>query len=282
MLNKQHRVWLIAALMIVTLACSAPGFSAPPDSGPLDTDALSTIVAGTANAAATQTALVATNTPPPSSIETAAPTETATPTPRVSAEGTSLSKQSDGSFIFTDQQGGYSVVVPSGWLVVRINEQEFLDAWGLPEASDPKLQNFLTQFQKADPKVYRLVGADITPEHFQGSFLTNFSISWNRNSTLTLQQEIDQTRKYLPQSIKGAKITYADVGTTSTQIPMAILEISWSTKDTSGQTIKIYQKIIGFKLKNGTLAFTLTTTPDLKDALINSFDFMTDQIMIFP
>jgi hypothetical protein len=283
MLSRKYRLQAIPAILtLLALACILPGAGPAQDIPASDPAALSTIIAGTANAAATQTALAATNTPSPTPTETATPTGTTTPTPRLSAEGTSLSRQGDGSFIFTDQQAGYTVVTPPGWLVVRINEQEYLNAWGLPEASDPKVQHLLNQFQTADPKVFRLVAADVIAEHLQGNFLTNFTISWDRNSALTLQQEIDQAKQGLPQAIAGAKVTYADVGATSTHISMAILEVSWSSKDASGQPIKIYQKIIGFKARQGTLAFTLTTTPELKDALLGGFDAMTDQIRMLP
>ena len=284
-MNKSHRNLLFFLFIFLTLACALPGLSAPSEFPTPDPNSISTIVAGTANAAAMQTAQAnpSTNTPLPTSTETPAPTSTATPTPRISAEGTSLVKQSDGSYIFTDLQGGYSVIVPSGWLVVRVNEQEYLNAWVLPEASDPKIQHFLTQFQNEDPKTYRLVGADIIPEHLQENFLTNFLISWNRNSTLTLQQEIDNAKTDLPRTVmQGAKISYADIGLTSTQIPMGIMELNWNTKDISGNTVKIYQKIVAFKVKSGTLAFTFSTTPDLKDAILNEFDLMTDQIKMLP
>jgi len=282
-MNTKHirRFTSIIIILISILACDLPGTVAPqPVSS--DPNIISTIVAGTANAAAAQTALAATSTPLPSPTEITAPTSTATPTPRVSTEGTSLQKQSDGSYLFTDYQGGYSVVAPSDWLVVRINEQEYINAWALPEASDPKIQNFLTRFQKLDPKVYRLMGADTNPEHLKGSFLTNLSISWDRNSALTLQQEIDHARADIPKTILNAKVTYADVGLTSTKIPMGIAELSWNSKDTSGQPLNIYQKMVFFKVRSGTLVMTLSTTQNLKSAVITTFDLMTDQIKMLP
>jgi hypothetical protein len=275
---------ILAIFVLSMLACIAPGLSAPSDAGPLDSNSLSTIVAGTANAAATQTAQAnpPTNTPPPSPTETATPTETMTPTPQVSAEGTSLSKQSNGSFLFTDYQGGYSVEAPSSWLVLRVNEQEFMNAWGLPEASDPKIQKTLTQIQKSDPKIFRLFGIDILAEHLQGSFVTNFSIVWDRSTNDPLDKTVERLKKQLPQTILNSKIIRADVGVTSSQIPVGVLEETSSPLLASGETVQLYQKMVLFRLQNGTLAFTLTTTSDLKDALIQNFDLMTDQIKMLP
>ena len=283
-MNKLRLNWFIVSIMLSTLACSLPGLSIPSEIPTPDQNSLSTIIAGTANAAAMQTAQTnpLASTPLPVSTETAAPTSTATPTPRISTEGTSLVKQSDGSYIFTDYQGGYSVIVPSGWLAVRPNEQEYMNAWSLPSASDPRFQDFLNKLQQEDPKLFRLAAANISPENLPDDLISTFTITWDRNSTLTLEQEVSQAQKEI-KTLKGLKITYADTGATSTHIPMAIIETSVeNTKNFYGKIINAYQKVVIFKVKNGILAFTFTTMPRLKDAILQGFDLMTDQINMLP
>lgn len=276
-----RRFTFIIVLLISILACSLPGNVAPqPVSS--DPNAFSTIVAGTANAASTQTASVVTSTSLPASTETAAPASTATSTPRVSTEGTSLQKQSDGSYIFTDYQGGYTVNIPPGWLVVRINEPEYINAWALPQASDPKVQSFLTLFQSQDASYYRALGVDIIPEHMSVKALPYFDIEWDRNTTATLQQEVDNLKKFVPKTLSAYKVTYADIGTTSSQIPMGIIESNWRSSSTSGQTRTVYQKQIVFKLKTGILAFVLSAEQMIKDSLFANLDLMTDQIKMLP
>ncbi len=285
MLEKTFRFWLILSLLlIISLACLTPGLTAAPPAPALDQNSLSTIIAGTANAAAAQTAAANPSTPIPQATvtETASPAPSPTVTPRLSAEGTSLTKQSDGSYAFVDQQGGYSLIVPANWLAIRINEQEFINAWTLPEASDPRIQSTLTLYQKQDPKLFRLFGLDLLPEHVNTGFVTNFNITWDRNNNDSLAQTIQSLKSQLPRSATKPKITYADIGTTSSQIPMGIIEDTFTGTASGGGKLQIYQKLVLFKLKAGMLSITLSTTSDLKSGLEPGFDLMTDQIKIFP
>ncbi len=270
-------VLLIVVLFLSALAC---GISQPAEANPSDPNAIYTIVAGTANAAAAQTEqanpAVQTSLPPATAADSTTPT--ATPASVLSAEGTSLVKQSDGSYLFVDQAAGYSIIVPAGWLAVRVNEQEFMKAWNLPEAADPKVQYFLTQIQNSDPGIYRLFGVDTQPAHLQGDFAATFNIEWDHNNNNTLTQTIDNLKKILPQSNLKSKILYADIGQNSSKVQMGIMELNSNTFTASGKKIQIYQKLVLFKLKNGILLFTLSATSDLKDVLLPGFDLMTDQV----
>ncbi len=284
-MNKQHRLWLaIALIFVLTLACITPGFSPQSPIGTLDPNSLSTAIAGTANAASTQTAQAVppTNTQPPEPTQTPTPTETVTPTPRISTEGTSLSKQSDGTYNFIDYQGGYSIVVPAGWLAIRPNEEEYINAWMLPEASDLNIQRLLTQWQKDDPKVYRLYGLDTSPEHLQAGIPTDFSVTWTRDNPSTIEQYLSDAKKLLPQTFLEAKITYAGMGTTSSQIPMGTVEASSKLTLISGEVLSLYQKQAVFHGKTGLLVFTFTTVSSLKDTTAPSFDSMVDGIKMLP
>ncbi len=279
------RAWISMALIIVsTLACAVPALSTPVPFNTLDPNSLSTAIAGTSAALAIQTgqAVPPVTQPSPIPTETTQPTETATATPQVSAEGTSLAKQSDGSLIFSDYQGGYAVIVPAGWLAMRLNDKEYINAWSLPEASEPNIQRLLTQLQQSDPKVYRLFGIDTQPDHRQSDFATNFSILWDRNDTHSIEEEISLTRKSLPENLFGSKVTSSGMRTTSGGIPMGMLEASTTVKLTSGQNLTLYQKQVIFKGKTGLLAFTFTTITDLKDILLPGFNSMTEGIKMLP
>ena len=248
----------------------------------LGPNALSTVVAGTAAASGTRTAGAnpMTNTPPATSTGTATPTETATRTPQTSAEGTSLGKQEGGTTIFTDYQGGYSVASQPGWTAVRLNEQEFFDAWNQPAASDPKVQNFLNQIQHNDPKTYRLFGFNVLPDYLQDDYLTNFLISWDRNTNDSLETYMETLKKEVPKTLLNPKITSTSFGVTAAQIPIGVLEANSSVPLISGSTVQIFQRQIFFRAKTGMLFITFTTTVDRKDAMTPSFDWMTDQIRL--
>lgn len=284
MYKKRSALW-VATLFITTLACNMQGLFPLSSAGPLDANSLSTIVAGTANAAAMQTAQAnpSTSTPLPTSTKTATLTPIATSSPQVSTEGTSLVKQSDGSYVFTDYQGGYSIIVPSVWrLAVRINEQEFMNAQISPANSDPQIQRSLSLIQKDDPKEYRLFALDTSTSDLQTGFVSNMTVFWDRNDRLTIEQIIANAKKALPKTPSSLKITYADMGTTSTHLPMGIIEQSTTETTTSKQIITFYQKMILFKLKSGTLTLIMSTATQIKDNFVPGFDLMTDQIKMLP
>jgi len=259
------------------------GLSPSSSAGPLDANSLSTIVAGTANAAAIQTAQAnpSTSTPLPTLTKTATPTPIVTPSQQVSTEGTSLVKQSDGSYVFTDYQGGYSIMVPSVWLAMRINEQEFMNAQISPANSDPQIQRSLSLIQKEDPKEYRLVAIDTSTSDLQTGFVSNMIVRWIRSDMATIEQDIADAKKALPKT-SSSKITYADMGTTSTHLPLGVIETSTTETTTSKQIITFYQKMILFKLKSGTLTLIMSTATQLKDKFVPSYDLMTDQIKMLP
>jgi hypothetical protein len=250
--------------------------------GPLDANSLSTIVAGTANAAAVQTAQANpfTYTPPATPTQTATPTPIVALSPQVSTEGTSLVKQSDGSYVFTDYQGGYSITVPSVWLAVRINEQEFINA---PiEVSDPTVKDVLSELQNYDPKIYRLMGLDTSPGDLRDGFVTTLSIDWDRSDTNTIKQEIAKIKANPTKVLSGVKVTYADMGTTSTHLPIGIVEQSGTALTKSQQHVTNYLKAIIYKPKSGVLTITLSTMIQLKDKFVPGFDLMTNQIKMLP
>ena len=282
MYKKRSTLW-VAILFITTLACSMQGLSPSSSAGPLDANSLSTIVAGTANAAAIQTAQAnpSTSMPLPTLTKTATLTPIVTPSQQVSTEGTSLVKQSDGSYVFTDYQGGYSIMVPSVWLAMRINEQEFMNAQISPANSDPQIQRSLSLIQKEDPKEYRLVAIDTSTSDLQTGFVSNMIVRWIRSDMATIEQDIADAKKALPKT-SSSKITYADMGTTSTHLPLGVIETSTTETTTSKQIITFYQKMILFKLKSGTLTLIMSTATQLKDKFVPSYDLMTDQIKMLP
>src|SRR5262249_11399114 len=152
----------------------------------------------------------------------------------------------------------------------------------LPQASDPKIQQSLTFIQHSDPKTFRLFGLDLNPDHLNGQFLNNFNLNWQRTVNAPLADDVQTLKTTLPKTFLNSKMLMADVGLTSTHISMGVVESQADIALSTGTTFEFYQKQVLFKLKTGTLVFTLSTTLDLKDALAPGFDAMLDQIQMLP
>lgn len=269
----QTRCILISlALASLAAACAAPItiYVGTPTLGP---NALATVIAGTAAAAAAQTqAAVPT--------QAAAPTATVTSVPLFSTEGTALIRHEDGSSTFIDRAGGYELKVPAGWLLVRVDEGDLLTARALPEAVDPKIQHFLDQAQNNDAELFRLFGADTRPEHLQGSFVSNFNVLWDRNSTGSLEQMIGILKAELPGTFLDPEITFSDVLITSSRIPVGVVESNSTLLTAAGWPVYLYQKQVIYRLNPGTLTIVLSTTMEEKNTYLPAFDAMVDQIVL--
>ena len=238
MYKRRSALWA-AALFIATLACSMQGLGA----GPLDASSLSTIVAGTANAAAIQTAQANpfTSTPP------ATPTEAATATPQFifSAYNTALNQQADGSTLFVDKQLGYELVIPTGWTAFRINESEFYKLWTLPVSKEPIVQGNLTSIQSMDPNIFRLFAFDLRDGHFQSDALTNTDVSWSQTIN-SYSQNIDGLQKQYATIYKNIKLLTSKTETNSSNVEVNITEFGFVYQGT-----KLYEKLTMLKVKAG-------------------------------
>jgi len=283
MTNARLRISLIASTLVLTIfGCAMPGLT--PVSAPAptaDTVLLVTIVAETVAAALEETASAVA--PIPTSTPTLPPpTETATASAEVTASGSLLTKRDDGSTLFADQRGGYELIVPAGWLALRVNEQEYLDAWTLPETADPAIQRSLTSIQNQDPNQFRLFVLDTQEGHVQGGFVTNINILWNQNETITLDDftYLDSVAAELPNAIPGAEVLSTELTTTSNNIPMGIVTLQWTTQTEEGATVTVFQKQVYFRLNAGSLVITLTTSNELMDTVLPAFDAMIETFAI--
>jgi hypothetical protein len=280
--SKHFKVILANVLLPLLVAGCIVPLITPPSVSTANPNILSTIISGTAQAASTQTAvaLSPTSSPSPIPTETLTPTVTVTPGAVFSTEGTILIPDENGSTVFIDQSLGYRLRVPSGWLLVRINEPEITDAFNRPEAADARMLNFLTQVQKNDPKTFRLFGADPLSDHFLNGFVTNFNVFWDPASAGSLEQVIAMLKDQLPRSELNSSITHAAVSFTSSRVPMGVVESSATLLSTAGWPVNLYQKQVVFHIKTGALTVVLSTTHEQKNTYLPGFDAMVDQVVL--
>lgn len=281
-MNKSHRNWFILIIIFFTLACALPRLSTPSEFPTPDSNSISTIIAGTANAAAMQTAQAnpSMSTPLPISTETAAPTSTATATPQLvfSAYGTALQRQADGSTLFIDQKTGYELVIPSGWTAFRINEPEFYKMWELPASADSVVQGNLTSIQSMDPNTFRLFAYDLRDGHLQTDTLTGIDISWNQSFS-DFSKLISGLQKSYSRFYASNKVLSSKAETTSSGVGVDIVEFDIKMKTSTGTAV-IYERQILFKVGSGIIAVRLDTTYDLKDAVTPELDQIKESIKI--
>ena len=283
------RIFFIAMIFLATIACVVPGLptaSAPVFAPTVDTGPIETMVAGTVSAAITQTELAQpTSTPTSTATATATATATSTPapteTPTPQAQST-LTKQADGSILFADARAGYQIKLPAGWLAVRVNEQEYLDAFSLEEAANTNIQQSLLSIQTEDPNVFRLLAIDTKAAHIQNDFVTDMRFVLDEKKTISLSSDADL--KAIADKVPASaavfrfEVTSVKIVTTASGTKLGVIEAKSSFENAAGANVAIYQKQVFFNTKSGTQSIIFTTVTDLKQTTLPAFDTMLETI----
>jgi len=281
---------LIAALALLTtiLACVVPGLPASqpaPAASPLGTadTRLEIMVAETVSAALEQTQqAVPTFTLEPTSTSTPRPTITPSPTPDVDDSGSSIDRFEDNTSKFTDSRAGYEITLLKGWLPVRINEQEYLDAWLLPELSDPAMQRSLGSIGSQSPDELRLFVIDIQEGHTEIDFVTNINLYWDQKNEMSLDNDEDLKAEAaaLSKALPGLEVLTSELSVTTSEVPIGIIISKTPVTTLDGVAVELSQKQVFIKTNVGILIITLSTTEELKQTVLPQFDSMIETFKI--
>jgi hypothetical protein len=277
MMNKHQSIMLaISLIFLTTLACAIPGQEAAPVPTPtVDPAQLNAIVAETVAAVLQETALAPTVTPVVTETSQPSPTPTSTP-----VEQSSLTSQSDGTVLFVDEKAGFTLIIPPGWLPVRIDQIEYYDAFSLPQAADPGVQTALMDINDLDPNIFRLFIFDLQDGHVQNGFVNNINVLWSLDSTLILETEedIQKTAEELPSVVPGLTVTSTTVSETISGIPVGIILSEIKSQTSDGVELALFQKQVFLNLEEGSLTITFTTGQGIRDATLPFFDMIIESI----
>lgn len=283
MMNSRLRTFLAAmACLLVILGCVVPGLS--PESAPaptVDSVLLVTMIAQTV--AAAQTATAGAMPPIPTSTPTLVPpAETATPTVEGSFSGSILTKRDDGTTLFSDQLASYGLIVPAGWLPVRIKAPEYAAAWTLAETSDPAIQSVLKSIETEDPNRLRLFVVDTQDGHVQGGVATTIKFQWDKERDVSLADEADllAISDTLTTETPGLEVVTTELRRTSIGVPLGVITTRTPTVKGDGSVLVIFEEHVFADLPQGTLNIILSTTEDFKDTVLPAFDNMLETLAI--
>ncbi|HET9910680.1 MAG TPA: hypothetical protein VFQ13_02260, partial [Anaerolineales bacterium] len=252
--------------------CVLPGQTVQPSiTNPIN---IENAVAGTAQAAATQTALA---NPLPTTANMAS---TSTPTPKVSSSGTALVTLADDSTQFIDYISGMQMVFPAGWLVVRVGEDEYYTAWGSPESQTPVFMDILTGIQSLDPKVFRVHALDMRSDHIINNDITRVDVVFSQNDIRTLKEVQADEKKNHPR-YKSYKLLTSKIFDTPQGIQALNIEAQWATSNGASQTGLSYHRRVLYKVSTGVIAIDLYTLLDKKDLTTPDLEQVINNITFF-
>lgn len=272
---------LFAALILLTtiLACVVPGLPAASQPAPTVDTRLDMMVAEIVSAALEQTQqAVPTSTLVPASTSTPRPSVTPSPTPDLDDSGSAINRFEDGTAQFIDTKAGFEVSLPIGWLPVRINSQEYLDAWLLPELTNPAMQRSLSSIEKMNPDELRLFVLDIQAGHAEIDFITNINFYWNVSADMSLENDEDLKAEAaaMPKALSGLEVLTSELSATAGGIPIGVITSKTPITTLDGVNVELFQKLVFLKTNVGILTITLSTPEELKQAVLPQFDAMIE------
>lgn len=283
-MDRKHVLVYLTGLitLLLTLACATT--SAVPTQQPVSTadpNAFSTMVAEAAGALMTQTAEAAPLLPSPTPTEppaTETPVPPPTDTPVTSLTGTSLSQLEDGSTQFIDNIAGVRLTIPSGWVVVRLNEPEYSQVWALT-VDDPVLQYALGGIQNLDPTQYRLHAFNTRQDYVYGGQGTQIDVKFVMGDGRTLDQVAEDEKQ--PQVFTDYVLISSDFQVRPDGIELFIIEEQWQGISSTNEPVTIYYKGYSFKVPLGTVTVGLFVPFDIKHELVPLFDQLVGQLTTF-
>jgi len=264
------------------LACVVPGLSSASESTPTaDTSVLGTMVAEKVNAAIAQTEQAKpspTRTPETADAPAPSTEEMEAPAPSDS----SLALQNDGTTLFVDELAKYQLNVSPGWLPVRIDQQEYYDAFSLPAASDEAVQRALMDIKTLDPNIFRLFIYDLQDGHMLNGVITRVEFKWDPEGSLSLdgKADIEAAADALSVSIPNSEINSYSISSTTNEIPIGVILSEIPGRTFGGADVVLFQKHVYLNLPAGDLIISFTTEQNFKDATLPFFDTMIETLKI--
>jgi hypothetical protein len=249
----------------------------------VDDQSLATMIVGTARAFGVQTqralpTAAATATARSTSIAAFPPTAIIGSTPAATqpAAQSTLTRNDNGSTAFVDDLGGYHLVVPAGWLAVRVNQSEYFAALDALETAEPEVQKALAGILDDDPVVTRLFALDMQPDHVENGIVSTISVQWNAANAMSLATDADLQKEadLLRSQIAKMEVLPVEVQLSPAGIQHGLITARWQQQAAGGESVGVFQKQAFLRFGPGRVVITLFTTDRLKDALLPAFDAM--------
>lgn len=208
---------------------------------------------------------------------TLSPTAVMTLTPKISVLGTSLVVRDDQSTLFADYKAGIQLVIPSEWLALRINEDEYLKAFASDVVQqNPDIMEHLTCTRDINPDALRLDAIDLHPGHIRDGILTNLNVIFEEGNVQSLENwEQAERNRYHP--LVDFKFLSAKYPTLPDGRRVLVIEESYAA---NGGQQTVYYRGVFFVLTTGTIVLDFYTNLDLKDTTLPEFEQVVNSLSV--
>ena len=270
---NQHSVYRSMggfAVLLAIIACALPSPTIQPTPG-TEPNVIETAIVNTLESEAQPTGQATQI----AATATTVATETLPPTPRISSAGTSLLSMADGSTEFTDHTAGVQILFSPIWLVFRVGEQEYYEAWEKHGAQNLAAINAFSAMQNLDPKVLRVVALDLRPEHMPDEMITALSVIYLAGDLQDLQER-EKVRRNQHTPCTGYQFLSSNYPQTDNGIQTLVMDES--CKATGARTI--FFRDIYFHVSSGMIHINFETNFDYRDAPLLEIDQVVHSIKL--
>ncbi|CAG0996446.1 hypothetical protein ANAEL_02623 [Anaerolineales bacterium] len=230
----------------------------------------------------------------PSFFATATPTFTITPSPTATATSTptqaftptivpdmSLETQVDGSSLFIDNKAGFSVLIPSTWVAIPANVDDFTPyVKGISE-NNPQLEKAFSMLQKVDPNILKIMAMDTNMEHYVGSFIPNMTVATMKDpigSKLPLKNVVQIMGDTIKSQFPGAKLLDSGIEQVNSDFSYGYNEWNTSINTQDDTAVKIFQKQVFFPIQDYFVIMTLSAPASKYDDVLAEFETIMETI----
>jgi len=269
-MRNRNLQFILGANMVFLMiaACVIPGRSLSPVPT-IDPGQVQTSIAGTAQAAQTQTAVV---------LQVAV-----TDTP-MGMTGTTIEQSQDGTTKYTDYDAGFEITFPVGWLAVRPNSDEFNAALTGEGAANQMLHDQMTlDMAGYNAELDRLFAYTIRPDIKKNIILGFSKLAWVSDDPTAMDNYM--TGKLVDQletsgDIPGFRASIVQLHEDG-NIKMIEIGGRWSLSDGQGGGIPFFSTVYFFKPSpNSTVRVTFTHLQSYHDQVSQDVAFIMESIRI--
>lgn len=231
---------------------------------------------------------LATETPTPTSTFTPTPTFTPSPTSTPTDTPTATPKPDavietlpDGSTRFTDYVGGYSFVLPKGWLVINFVTEDPEQALEDAKKANPGKAALLDGLRSAVAQRARMGAADFNPDHFiAASAPLMFNILDDSTQAMSLEEIVDANAEMLPQLLK-ATVKKSDIKENPSGVSYGVLDVVLKLS-ASGTSVSVVEQLVIFQTDDYTVYVTMAVLDELKEGGFQGVSALIESIELLP
>ncbi len=270
---KPKRLIPLGFWLLASLACLIPGLEAPAPA-PVEANRLPTLIVMTANAAASQTAVA-------QPLATGVPGVSKDPT----LTGGVVERLQDGSTQYNDQDGGFEVIFPVGWLALIPNSDAFNTTLAKDAADNPMLGVQMTSdlagYEAGFDRLYAYI---LRPDLKKNVLLGYSKLAWDLDDTTLIDNfAMGELVRGLESSggIPGFRASTAQIRENGNGIKLIEIGGHYSISDGEGGTIPFYLTVVFFKPSSTSLTrITFSFLQDYNDQISTDVNSIIESIKL--